>query len=128
MPHSDAFIITIMDQILMASSRHIRDKVLIAEKPGTILAVGMSWDTEWGVNFKLTGEKVKWVAVKGRNNEWTVFFGNPEAPQWKIMRYGRKVNGDNVRNLVQASDFVMRHYSEQVGMETEKVEDNHDNL
>jgi hypothetical protein len=83
--------------------------------PG-IFAQGMVIDAPGGCNVANTGEMIKWVAVRGRIHDWTIYTDNPYSPQPDyegVRSLGDKITGEeNIKNLVPCDDeaFVMYRY------------------
>ncbi len=87
------------------------DAMFWNEKPGEIFGCGTSKDTkDGGVNFQLTGKAVRWIAVKGGNDDWAIYF-DYQAPSIEYLkRYGYKLSVENVPNLIKVSDAVLARY------------------
>lgn len=87
-------------------------------KPDTIFAKGELVDDPDGINLARTGNKVRWVAVRGGIHDWAIYAQNPHYGElnydfdW-VRRHGDKVTSEaNIKKLVPCDDeaFAMYRY------------------
>lgn len=90
--------------------REITDDMFWDARPGSIIEGGVARDDKNGVNFHASGEFVKWLAVKGGNDDWAIYFDKLHSKDEQIKTCGFKVSVENVRNLVVVSDHVLARY------------------
>lgn len=57
------------------------------------------------------GSQMRWVAVKGFNNDWCIYIHWEYYSIHYVKRSGDKVRGnENIKKLVPCTDQVMQHY------------------
>lgn len=82
--------------------------------PGEIIAQGITTDDEKGINLDNTGNKVKWIAVRGDIADWAIYVDNPHTPKQtfdEVRRTGDKVNFDvHIEKLVPCTPAALGAY------------------
>lgn len=98
------------------SARKIDDDRMTNEKfmdleRGKQFAHGTTIDSPDGVNMTNSGKRLKWVAVKGWNDDWCIYVHWAYNTWDYILMSGDKVNGpENIRKLVPCTDEVFKKY------------------
>lgn len=79
--------------------------------PGEIIATGIALDNPDGLNMMNTGEKLRWVAIRGDIHDWAIYCANISADEEWIRRFGDKVHSDrHIRRLVECDDAAFKMY------------------
>lgn len=80
-------------------------------KPETIFACGETIDAPNGVNMMNTGKQLRWIACKGRVNDWALYVGEVSHSYKYIQQYGDKVYSEEaIRKLVLCDDEFFKAY------------------
>jgi hypothetical protein len=83
-------------------------------KPSTIFAQGLIPNCpETGIYMTdyRRGDMLRWVAVRGFIEDWTIYCDFEEKNIEAVRKYGNKVvNPDNIRKLVQCDDEAFKLY------------------
>ena len=78
---------------------------------GDIIARGQTIDSPEGINLSATGQTLKWIAVKGYGNDWSIYVAKFSCSWEYVRRFGDKVAwAQNIRKLVPCEDEVMIRY------------------
>ena len=83
---------------------------MFGTKAGEIFGCGTSKRYKRRGSTQLTSKAVRWIAVKGGNDDWAIYF-DYQAPSIEYLkRYGYKLSVENVPNLIKVSDAVLARY------------------
>ncbi len=78
---------------------------------GNIFRVGKLKDIPGQFYVSSFGQYLKFVAVKGVINDWTIYYGRETLSTDYIMKHGNKVQSDeNIRKCVPCTDEVLKLY------------------
>lgn len=79
--------------------------------PGGALYAGYSVDSPEGINLANTGRQLKWIAIKGYNNDWCIYAHFSFLSYEAVASQGDKVTSpDNIKKLVPCTDEVFARY------------------
>ena len=85
-------------------------------EPGTIFAQGIAVDSQSCLFLAGTGNKVRWVAKRGRIADWSIYAQNPHYGElaqsfYSVAKWGNKVKDYcNIKRLIDADDDAMDAY------------------
>lgn len=80
-------------------------------EPGTVFAQGVASDSPDGLHMTGSGRMLRWVAVKGYNNDFSVYTHYDSKDFDFIKRQGDKVHDmSNIRNVLSVDDEVIKRY------------------
>jgi len=80
-------------------------------EPNTVFAQGLASDSPSGLHMSGSGEMLRWVAVKGYNNDFSVYTHRDSQDYDFIRRYGDKVHDmTNIQNVLSVDDEVIKRY------------------
>ena len=80
-------------------------------KPDTIFAQGETVDSPEGINIARTGQRLKWLAVRGGIWDWAIYCGTAEKSFEDIRDWGDKVTGEeNIKKLVECDKEAFGAY------------------
>ena len=78
---------------------------------GTMFAQGVASDSPSGLHMSGSGKMLRWVAVKGYNNDFSVYTHYDSKDFDFIMQQGDKVHGmDNIKNVLAVDEEVLKRY------------------
>lgn len=83
--------------------------------PHKIFASGHEIDSPEGINIADTGQRLKWIAVRGRIHDWAIY-AMPEIPEEEIPeeviheRGGKVMGKENINKLVPSTDEAFKMY------------------
>jgi hypothetical protein len=78
---------------------------------GLVFDKGIMVDSPEGLHMARTGRMLKWVAVKGYDNDWCVYTHFAENDWEFIESNGDKVGGtDNILKVVPCDEDVLKRY------------------
>lgn len=78
---------------------------------GEIFRSGVVIDDPTRINIFQSGQRIKWIAMKGGGNDWTIYADFEGNSDKIICQLGRKVtNKDVVRKLIECDQEVMDRY------------------
>lgn len=79
--------------------------------PYTVFASGVIHDSPDGVNIASTGEKLRWVAVRGGIHDWVIYAQLSDWPEELVRTMGDKITGEeNIKKLVPCTDSAFKMY------------------
>jgi len=77
----------------------------------TIFATGTAIDNELGLFMANTGKELRWVAVKGGNNDWAIYCHFADRDAGWIKRQGDKVCMErHIKMCMPCDDEVFKRY------------------
>jgi len=86
-------------------------EILKKIEPDTIFATGTAIDNELGLFMANTGKELRWVAVKGYNNDWCIYCHFADKSQYWIMDHGDKVCSErNIKMCMPCDDEAFKRY------------------
>lgn len=93
--------------------------------PNTTFAFGKSKDSINGIMISNSLDEVQWVAVRGKELDWAIYYGWATDNMENVQEYGHKVyNTGTIRRLVPCTDEVFELYNRvPTGKERELVRD-----
>jgi hypothetical protein len=78
--------------------------------PG-IFAIGEAIDSQHGINMSNSGRLLRWVAVRGRIPDWSIYVGPVEACPSEIARTGDKIfNRSHIQKCVPCDHSALAMY------------------
>jgi len=84
---------------------------LDAMPEGTIFATGIAQDVPEGLFLANTGKELRWVAVRGRIHDWTIYAHHSYHDIEWIRNHGDKVCGDtHIKKCVPCTDEAFALY------------------
>ena len=79
-------------------------------EPGTIFASGNIIDGENGVHLKNSGKLLRWVAVRGNVDDWSIYIDVASKDEEKVKNDGDKLPKRVAISLIEGSkDFYDRY-------------------
>lgn len=80
-------------------------------EPHSIFATGTAIDNGLGLFMSGSGKELRWVAVKGGNNDWCIYCHYSfNTPEW-IKRFGDKVCSErNIKMCMPCDDEAFERY------------------
>lgn len=96
----------------MANGRVIvTDKEFSEAKPGEIFAKGYAENSPIGIFMSREGGILKWVAVKGYNDDWSLYVHREHSPDYIVSKVGDKVITEwNIKKVLVISDELLKKY------------------
>ena len=86
-------------------------EMLKAMPPQTIFATGIIKDNPEGLNITNSGDDLRWVAVRGRIHDWTIYVHRATNTIQQVATNGDKVLfEENIRGLVPCDDESYEMY------------------
>ena len=85
-------------------------KELPFDKP---FSSGVAKDDPTGLNMTNSGNELRWIAKKGRINDWAIYcyWNQPEISDDYILKSGQKVYDlNNVKNVIDCDDEMLKRY------------------
>ena len=77
----------------------------------TIFATGVLLDNEDGLFMNGSNKELRWIAVRGIINDWSIYCSTSDKSIEYIERVGDKVNDErNIRKCVECSDGAFTRY------------------
>ena len=79
--------------------------------PGTIFAKGEIINSPEGINITNSRELLRWIAVRGRIYDWTIYCHLADKSYEWIRRHGDKVfEEENIKKLVFCDEDAFKMY------------------
>lgn len=79
-------------------------------EPDTVFASGESVDNEKGLNATGTSREIHWVAVKGEDKKWAVYYAFSSGERF-IRNYGEKLRDlSSLPNVLEVDSTVLSLY------------------
>lgn len=81
-----------------------------AAKPDEVIAIGLAFDNQYGLHMQGTGKKLRWVAVKGYGDDWTMYCGWDYQSEQSILAEGDKVPKSMVKDVFDVDPALLQRY------------------
>lgn len=80
-------------------------------EPDSIFEKGIAPNSPEGLFMTRSGGYLNWVAVKGFNNDWSMYCHYAPASNQFVREHGQKViDMDNIRRVLSVDDEVAKRY------------------
>jgi hypothetical protein len=80
-------------------------------RPNTVFATGILPDSPEGINMTRSGKDLRWVAVSGTFEDWTIYCHWAAYPEEYIARHGDKIyDKTHIKRCVPCDDEAYKKY------------------
>lgn len=89
----------------------LSEKTLKMYSPGQIFASGQIVDSNEGITIFGSGKQLRWVAVKGMIDDWSIYVHFSQYNDEFVKNYGMKViQEENIKKLIECDEYSFKAY------------------
>ena len=86
-------------------------EVLDAAECGKVVLTGTAPDSPDGLHMTGSGQELRWVVVKGFNDDWTLYVRYAHDSEVFVAHHGDKAHGkENILNVLDIQDGLLSQY------------------